>query len=82
MQAIQSLSETAGAGNRLSPSGLHETGDERFDGCGFFRRNREIGLNLVTGSCATSRAGGTGRKRRLDKRGGFAAIPRAPRGKV
>jgi len=35
MQAIQSLSETAGAGNRLSPSGLHETGDERFDGCGF-----------------------------------------------
>jgi hypothetical protein len=45
------LSETAGAGDRLSLSGLHETGDERFDGCGM-SRNREIGLNLVVGSSA------------------------------
>ena len=34
METIQYLSEIAGAGDRLSLSGLHETGDERFYGGG------------------------------------------------
>jgi hypothetical protein len=50
------LSEIAGAGDRLSLQGLHETGDERFDGSGC-DRNQEIGLNLVTGFCTLSACG-------------------------
>ncbi len=75
------LSEIAGAGDRLSPSGLHETGDERFYGGGL-RRNLEIGLNLVSGSCAIWRAGGTGNRAPLGRAGRLLALPLASCGTV
>jgi len=68
------LSEIAGAGDRLSLSGLHETGDERFLGGGLCR-NLEIGLNLVSRSCAMLRAGGTGNRAPLERAGRLLACP-------
>ena len=62
------LSEIAGAGDRLSLSGLHETG-ENGSMVADDARNQEIGLNLVSGSCAISRAGGTGTEAPLDRAG-------------
>jgi hypothetical protein len=68
------LSEIAGAGDRLSLSGLHETGDERFGGGGS-ARNLKIGLNLVRSSCAVWRAGGQAREAPLEDAGRLLALP-------
>ncbi|HEX5034294.1 MAG TPA: hypothetical protein VFW62_07440, partial [bacterium] len=63
----------AGAGNRLSLLGLHETGDRRFKGAG--SRILEIGLNLVGGSSAFRAWAGQATERRSNERAGLLPRP-------
>ncbi len=63
------LSEIAGAGDRLSLTGLHETGDEQFEARRLPPKRQEIGLNLVCGFDALALSGRTGNRASLDRSG-------------